>query len=80
MSLTKICGQDVIASLSQSQSFKLEGSGKEDPLPQSNNQAFLFAVVVILSSAVGWRGIPISDAANARATSSCFLPETFKAY
>ena len=78
MSLRKIGGQDVIASLSRSQSFKVEGSGKEDPLPKSNNQAFSFAVVAILSSAVGWRGIPIFDAANAQATSPCFLREMFK--
>ena len=78
MSLRKIGGQDVIASLSRSQSFKVEGSGKEDPFPKSNNRAFSFAVVAILSSAVGWRGILISNAANARATSSCFLPETVK--
>ena len=48
MSLRKIGGQDVIASLSRSQSFKVEGSGKEDPFPKSNNRAFSFAVVAIL--------------------------------
>ena len=58
MSLRKIGGQDVIASLSRSQSFKVEGSGKEDPFPKSNNRAFSFAVVVILSSAVAWTVIP----------------------
>ena len=58
MSLRKIGGQDVIASLSRSQSFKVEGSGKEDPFPKSNNRAFSFAVVAILSSAVGRTGIP----------------------
>jgi len=58
MSLRKIGGQDVIASLSRSQSFKVEGSGKEDPFPKSNNRAFSFEVVAILSSAVGRTGIP----------------------
>ena len=48
MSLRKIGGQDVIAPLSGSQSFKVEGSGKEDPFPKSNSRAFSFAVVAIL--------------------------------
>ena len=78
MSLRKIGGQDVIASLSRSQSFKVEGSGKEDPFPKSNNRAFSFAMVAILSSAVGRTGILISEAANTQVTSSCLLPETFK--
>jgi len=64
----KSVGQNVSTSLSRSQSFKSEGSGKKDPSVKSNNRAFSFAVVAIQT--VG------QEAGNARATSSYLFPLT----
>ena len=74
-----IGGQDVIPSLSQSQPFcgNVHWSGSS-PSDVFRSSPLAFLVLFALSSAVGSTGIPISEQAKTRATSSAFFLQTFK--
>ena len=79
ISLGYIGGQEVMLSLSFTQpSFNIKGSGTEVPFGITSNFAFSFSVAATRSWAVGLIAMPISAAANTRATSSALVPETFK--